>query len=264
MLNLNDFTAVVFDMDGVLYRGKQRLAGVAELLAFFEQRGVAYACATNNSTLTPQQYEQKLAAMGIAMPAEKVITSSVATRHYLEAQAPRGTRVGMIGMDGLRDALFGDGYFEPDQVAPSYYVVGMNFEAGYADFRQACKAIRAGAAFVGTNADATFPAEDGIIPGAGSLIALLETATEQRALVIGKPQPAMFHAAVAMLGAPPERTLTVGDRLDTDIAGASAAGLATALVMTGVTSPAALAASPLQPDAVYADLPALLAAWRQA
>lgn len=259
--NLFNYTAVIFDMDGVLYRGKQQLEGVGELLAFLDTRRIAYTCATNNSTLTPEQYEAKLAVMGIAMPAARVVTSSVATRTYLEGQASRGTRVGYIGMAGLQQALFGDGYFVNDQVAPEYYVVGMNFESRYADYRVACKAIRAGAVFIGTNADATFPAEDGIIPGAGSILALLATATEQQPLVIGKPQPAMFHAAVELLGAQPAHTLTIGDRLDTDIAGAINAGMASALVFTGVTTPASLAASSIQPDAVYADLPALHAAW---
>ena len=264
MLDLTKFNAVIFDMDGVLYRGKQRLAGVGELLAFLDAGGITYACATNNSTLTPQQYEVKLAEMGIAIPASRVITSSVATRKYLEDRAGPGTRVGYIGMEGLRAALFDDGYFTNDQVEPEYYVVGMNFEATYADFRVACKAIRAGATFVGTNADATFPAEDGIVPGAGSLLALLATATEQAPLVIGKPQPAMFLASIELLGAEPANTLTIGDRLDTDIAGAIGAGVASALVLTGVTMAAALATSAVQPDAVFADLPALHAAWAQA
>lgn len=259
---LEAYTAVIFDMDGVLYRGKQRLDGVIELMAFLSQRGIAYACATNNSTLTPEQYEARLAEMGIAMPAARVVTSSVATRRYLQHHAPQGSRVGYIGMEGLRAALFGDGYFTNDQIAPEFYVVGMNFKSTYDDFRVACKAIRAGAVFIGTNADATFPAEDGIIPGAGSLLALLQTATDVTPTVIGKPAPAMFEAAVELLGAAPSRTLTIGDRLDTDILGAQRAGLPTALVMTGVTTPALLAASALQPDAVFADLPALLAAWR--
>ena len=262
MLKLTSYSAAIFDMDGVLYRGKQRLDGVAELLAFLAERGVTYACATNNSTLTPEQYEAKLAEMGIVMPATRVITSSVATRRYLEHHAPRGTTVGYIGMEGLHTALFNDGYFVNDQVAPACYVVGMNFKASYDDFRVACKAIRAGAVFIGTNADATFPAEDGIVPGAGSLLALLQTATDVAPTVIGKPAPAMFEAAVELLGAAPLQTLTIGDRLDTDILGAQRAGLATALVLTGVTTPALLATSALQPDAVFADLPALLAAWR--
>lgn len=264
MLELNKFTAVLFDMDGVLYRGQARLPGVVELIEFFEQRGIAYACATNNSTLTPGQYEAKLADMGIRIAGERVVTSSVATRLYLESQAARGTKVGYIGMEGLRRALFDDGYFELDQVSPEFVVVGMDTEATYAKFRVACKAIRAGARFIGTNPDTTFPAEDGIIPGTGSLLALLRAASETEPYVIGKPAAAMFQAAVDLLGAGPERTLTIGDRLDTDIAGSINAKIASALVLTGVTTLEALDRSPIKPDMVFADLPQLLAAWREA
>jgi 4-nitrophenyl phosphatase len=99
------------------------------------------------------------------------------------------------------------------------------------------------------------------VPGAGSLLALLQAATDVTPFVIGKPAPTMLHAAVDMLGADLRRTLMIGDRLDTDIAGARAAGLASALVLTGVTTAESLVGDPIQPDGVYADLPALVAAW---
>src|SRR5215212_9875134 len=116
-------------MDGVLYRGQLPLPGVNAMLALFARRGIAYACVTNNSTLTPEQYEAKLRAMGIDIPAARVITSSVATRRYLEEQAPRGTPVYYIGMEGLRAALLEDGYFVLDEGRPAYVVVGLDFEA---------------------------------------------------------------------------------------------------------------------------------------
>jgi len=261
MLDLTQYSAVLLDMDGVLYRGLAPLPGANELLTLFERRGIAYACVTNNSTLTPEQYEAKLRAMGIHIPAARVITSSVATRRYLEGQAPRGTSIYYIGMDGLREALLGDGYFVLDQQRPQYVVVGLDFEATYAKFRTAALAIRAGARFIGTNPDTTLPTEEGIVPGAGSLLALLRAATEVEPFVIGKPAPTMLRAAIEILGADARRTLVVGDRLDTDIAGAKAAGLTSALVLTGVTTPAALERSDLKPDAVYDGLPELAAAW---
>jgi 4-nitrophenyl phosphatase len=261
VLDLNQFTAALLDMDGVLYRGSEPLPGVNELLALFARRGIAYACVTNNAMLTPQQYEAKLAAMGIAIPAAHVITSPVATRRYLETQAPRGTTAYYVGMEGLRVALFGDGYFVLDERAPQFVVVGLDMEMTYAKMRTACLAIRGGARFVGTNPDATLPTEAGIVPGAGSLLALLRAATDAAPFVIGKPAPTMLHAAIDLLGAEARRTLVIGDRLDTDIAGAKAAGLASALVLTGVATPESLADSAIQPDGVYADLPAIVAAW---
>src|SRR5690349_22852740 len=160
-------------MDGVLYRGPVPLPGVNQMLALFARRGIAYACVTNNSTLTPAEYETKLPAMGIAIPAAQVITSSVATRRYLETQAPRGTPAYYIGMNGLREALFGDGYFVYDEQRPQFIVVGLDYTATYAKFQIAALAIRAGARFVGTNPDVTLPSEVGLVPGAGSLLALL-------------------------------------------------------------------------------------------
>lgn len=262
MLDLSRYNAAILDMDGVLYRGKLPLPGVAGLLALFHERGVAYACATNNATLTPAQFEAKLAAMGIAIPAARIVTSPIATRGYLEGEAPAGSGIFCVGMDGLREALFGDGRYREDDQHPEYVVVGMDFEVTYRQLRRACLHIRAGARFIGTNPDTTFPAEDGIVPGCGALLALLAAGSETQPFVIGKPGPTMFHATVALLGADPARTLTIGDRLDTDIAGSAAAGLASALVLTGVTSPAHLATSAVQPDAVFADLPALVAAWQ--
>lgn len=261
MFDLLRFNAVLLDMDGVLYRGHAPLPGVGDLLALFERRGVAYACVTNNATLTPAQYEDKLRAMDIHIPAARVITSSIVTRRYLEGQAPRGAPIYYIGMDGLREALLGDGYFTLDEQNPQYVVVGLDFDATYARFRTAGLAIRAGARFIGTNPDTTLPTEAGLAPGAGSFLALLRAATDVEPFVIGKPAPTMLLEAITILGAEPGRTLVVGDRLDTDIAGARAAGLASALVLTGVTTPDLLDRSDLKPDAVYADLPAMIAAW---
>jgi 4-nitrophenyl phosphatase len=261
MFDLNHFNAALLDMDGVLYRGHEPLPGVNELLALFARRNIAYACVTNNAMLTPEQYEAKLAAMGIAIPAANVITSPIATRRYLETQTPRGTPAYYVGMDGLHEALFGDGYFVLEEQRPHFVVVGLDMGATYAKLATAALAIRAGARFIGTNGDTTLPTERGLLPGAGSLLALLHAATDVEPFVIGKPAPTMLHAATDMLGADPRRTLVIGDRLDTDIAGAHAAGLASALVFTGVTTPEILKQSAIQPDAVYADLPAMVAAW---
>jgi 4-nitrophenyl phosphatase len=261
VLDLTHFTAALLDMDGVLYRGKEPLPGVNELLALFERRGIAYACVTNNAMLTPEQYEAKLAAMGIAIPAARVITSPVATRRYLEGQAPRGSTAYYIGMDGLREALFGDGYFVLEEKQPQFVIVGLDMQSTYDKFATAALAIRAGARFVGTNADATLPTERGLLPGAGSLLALLQTATDVAPFVIGKPEPTMLLAAIDMLGADAARTLMIGDRLDTDIAGARAAGIASALVLTGVSSVADMERGDIKADAVYDDLPAMVAAW---
>ncbi len=255
--------AVMFDMDGVVYRGAMALPGVNEILAFLVQHGISYACITNNASRTQEQFSERLQQLGIAVPAERIITSSIATSVWLRSQAPRGTTVFAIGMDGLRSALFGDGYFVEESTNPTYVVVGADFEMTYAKLKTACLAIRAGSQFIGTNPDTTFPSEEGIIPGVGAFILALEAATSQKASIIGKPERAMFDAALQMFGVPKEDALFVGDRIDTDILGARRAEIRSALVLTGVSTKEELATSDIQPDAVYADLPALLAAWQQ-
>lgn len=260
MIDLSQYTTILLDMDGVIYRGPQPLPGVNDLLALCAARGITYACVTNNSTMTPQQYEAKLAGMGIGIPATQIVTSSTATRRLLERELPRGTRAFYIGMQGLREALFGDGYFVYDEHTPQLVVSGLDTELTYQKLKIATLAIRAGARYVATNPDRTLPVAEGLVPGAGAIIALLRATTDVEPLVIGKPGAAMFLTAIEILGGDARRTLAVGDRLDTDIAGAAGAGLASALVLTGVTTQADLEQSALQPDAVFAGLPELVAA----
>jgi 4-nitrophenyl phosphatase len=262
MLQLHAIRAVLFDMDGVLYRGHQALAGVGELLAFLDGRGIGYACITNNASMTPGQYEEKLAAMGIRMPADRVVTSAIAAGAALRAEYPRGTRAFIVGMRGLREALLADGHFVEDDTLPELVVQGADFALTYETLRRATLHIRGGARYVATNPDRTFPSEEGLIPGAGAIMAALVAATDVEPTVIGKPAPAMFLVAAAQLGAAPAATLVIGDRLDTDIAGAIAAGMPSALVLTGVNTAAEAEAGPARPDAIFADLPALLRAWR--
>ncbi len=264
MLNLSTYTTLLLDMDGVLYRGDNPLPGVNDLLALCARRGVGYAWVTNNATLTPQQYEEKLARMGIRIAAAHIVTSSTATRRYLEHEFERGTPAFYVGMRGLHEALFADGYFVYDEQRPQLVVSGLDTELTYQKLKIATLAIRAGARYVATNPDLTLPTEAGLVPGAGSIIALLRAATEVTPTVIGKPGGAMFRAALEIFGADPLRTLTVGDRLDTDIAGARAAGLAAGLVLTGVSTAEDVARSELQPDDVFAGLPELVAAWEAA
>ncbi len=263
-LDLSTIRAVLFDMDGVLYRGERPLGGANDLLVFLEMQKIPYACITNNAMRTPAQFAAKVQAFGLRVPADHIVTSSVATNIYLRSVAPRGTSIYAIGMEGLFEPLFGDGYFVFDERAPRYVVVGADFELTYAKLRTACLAIRAGATFIGTNPDRTFPSEDGIVPGCGAILAALEAATDQEPIIIGKPEAAMFEAALKLFHTDPATTLIVGDRYDTDILGGARAGLKTALVLTGVSDAAEAQRGPLMPDAIIADLGELLHAWREA
>lgn len=264
MLDFSQIQAVLLDMDGVLYRGQTVLPGVHEFLAFCDEQGIGYACLTNNSTMTPAQYEAKLAGMQISMPARHVLTSGMATNRFLRANYPRGTTIYALGMQGLHEPLFADGYFAPREEQPDLVVQGADFTVVYDKLRIACLAIRAGARFIATNPDKTFPTEAGLIPGAGAITAALQAATDVAPQVIGKPQPTMFELGAELLGSNAATTLMIGDRLDTDIAGACAAGMPAALVLTGVSTAAEAETSATPPTATFADMPTLLDHWRAA
>jgi len=163
----------------------------------------------------------------------------------------------------MREILDDAGFDISGDSPPEVVVAGIKFDLSYDDLKQAALHIRDGAAFVGTNPDKTFPSPEGQVPGAGSLIAALEAATDQSATIIGKPAEPMFKNALELLGTEAANTLMVGDRLNTDILGGQQAGMKTALVFTGVTSSDALsqADNDLWPDVAYEGLPELIKAW---
>ncbi len=222
-LDFHSIQAVVLDMDGVLWRGTQVLPGVAEFFAFVQERGIAFALATNNSSNTVGSYVARLNSIGIPAGPNQVITSAVATAEFIGLRYPVDTPLYIIGKEGIRQALAERGFREdPDHAR--VVVVGIDFEITYEQLKRATLLIRAGADFIGTNGDRTFPTPEGLVPGNGSLLALIEAATDRKPLVIGKPEVGMFQVSVRLLGSTPETTLMVGDRLETDILGAERAG----------------------------------------
>lgn len=258
--DLHHIKAFIFDMDGVLYRGSSRLPGSRRLLRTLQRAGVPYVLLTNNSTRTVNQYVEKLSHLGIDAAPEQIITSAVATGLYLAERAAPGTPMYAVGMDGLHEALWQQGFRLTDESA-EYVVVGFDSQVTYAKLSAATLAIRAGATFIGTNPDRTIPTERGLEPGAGSILAAIEAATDVSPTIIGKPQRRVFETALKKLGARPAETAMVGDRLETDILGGLEAGLHTILVLTGVTSRDGLAGSAIQPSLVLENLETLLSAW---
>lgn len=258
---LKDAEAFIFDMDGVLYRGKQALPGVNELFDALEARGVRYLLATNNSMATPAQYVERMAGYGVTVDESQIQTSATATRDFLRRELPDDARLLVVGMPALREQLQAGTSFvitdDPnDNVAA--VVAGLDQNFTYDTLTRAMIAIRNGAHFVATNADATLPVENGVLPGAGTIIAAIATASGKQPTVIGKPETLMMTTGVAQLGVRASHTIMVGDRLDTDILAAQRAGLTTALVLTGVATRDDLSGSEVVPDYVFTDLPALL------
>ena len=256
--------AFIFDMDGVLYRGSDPLPGVSELLAAIERRGAGYVLATNNSMASPEQYADRLTQMGLTVGAEKIQTSGTATRDYLLQHLPKGAAVYVVGMPGLKEQIYGVGGFtvaEPAEgVANTAAVVcGLDQQFTYDKLKAAFFAIRAGATFIATNIDSSLPTETGFVPGAGTIVAAIRTATGVTPVVIGKPSPEVLIQAALELDASPAQTVMIGDRLDTDILAGNRANMLTAMVLTGVSSLDDIAESEAQPDIVVAGLPELLA-----
>ena len=262
-LNLATIRNLLIDMDGVLYRGKKGLPGGPALLAFLETHCIRYLLVTNNSTRTQAQFVERLRGMGIDVPEDMIITSGVATAEYLSALAPRGTKVNVVGEEALVEELAKRGFVMAGREA-EYVVCGWDRTITYEKIKTACLAIRDGATFIGTNADKTFPAENDIIPGAGSTLAPLIAGTGVNPIVVGKPEPIIMEQSLRMLGAKVEETAMLGDRLETDILGAHRAGIATIMVLTGISTAEEAAAYDAPPDLVFDDLPSLIEAWQKA
>lgn len=260
-VDFRSIRAAILDLDGVVWRGEEVLPDAAEFFLFLQRQGIGFALATNNSTKTVQMYVDRLRRIGIPAEPEHVITSAVATADYLSQRYAPGTPVYIIGGDGIREALLERGFREDPQTA-ELVVVGMDPALTYQKLKIATLRIRAGARFIGTNGDRTFPLPEGIGPGNGSILAAIETATDTAPLVIGKPATAMFEVALRRLGTDPQQTLMIGDRLETDILGGQNAGLKTAVLLTGVTTAEQAAQSAIRADAVFESLAALFRAWQ--
>ncbi len=259
-MTLADITAVVSDMDGVLWRGDEPLPGLIEFFNLLHHRAVPYILATNNSSKSPADYIRKLNRLGVQdVPESVIMTSGLATAAYLRERHPAGTRVHVLGGDGLRQAMTQAGFTLVDSDA-AIVVSGLDWELNYEKLQRATYLIRAGALFVGTNPDTTFPMPEGQSPGAGSILAALAAATDQQPLIIGKPHTPMFEAALELLGHPASTTLMIGDRLNTDIVGAAQLGMRTALVLSGISTAAEIDGADVQPDMIFPNLLALLEA----
>jgi 4-nitrophenyl phosphatase len=259
---LRSIRALILDMDGVLYRSTEPLPGAAEFIDLLQQESTPFLVATNNAMRTPAEHAQRLQSMGIPLREEDLLTSAQATALYLKRIAPPGAKVYLMGSDGLRSEIERQGFVLVSWDEAHYVVVGIDWRLTYQQLKEATLAIRRGIPFIGTNPDKTFPTPQGEIPGCGAILAALEAATGVTPTIIGKPQPTLYEMAIERLGADRTTTAAIGDRIETDIAGAKNAGLVSILVLCGVTSCEKLTASLIQPDLVFNDLRELAKAWR--
>ncbi len=249
------YDGLILDMDGVLYRGNLSLPGARELFPALRADGVSFICLTNNATLSAEEFSAKLARMGITVGPDLILTSAGATARYLLETYPDGGGVTALGSDSLLRVLTADPRFRPEGWQPDFVVAGLDLRFNYDSLQRACSAIRRGARFIATNTDATLPVEGGEVwPGAGSIVAAVQTCSGVEPVVIGKPNRYIAQVALDMLGLPPERVLCVGDRLETDILLGANAGIPTALLLTGISTQEEAAVYPHPPTHIFADL----------
>ena len=249
---LEALDALVADMDGVVYRGDEPVPGAAEAVARWRGRGKRIVFCTNNSLFTVAEYVAKLGRVGIPACEDDVVSSGAVLAEVLRERGAAGKKAMAVGAGGLRAGLEAAGVTiddgdEPDGI--DYVVVGWDGSFDYRKMKRACLAVRSGAELLATNSDATFPAPDGLWPGAGAILASIEVSSGRRAEVLGKPHPLMMEAAARRL-AGCERIGIVGDRPDTDLAGGAARGWTTILVTSGVTSPEEAELAQPRPDLV--------------
>lgn len=253
---LDGYDAVLLDLDGTVMRGAQLVAEAPDVINELRQSGRAVQFITNNAARAPEEVAEKLTALGIRTAPEEVLTSGQAAATLLAALLPADSAVLVVGAEALVAAVRAVGLRPVAEAAdqPAAVVQGHSPETGWAQLAEACLAIRGGAQWIACNVDPTLPTERGLLPGNGAMVAALQAATDRQPRVAGKPARPLLDAAMDRIGA--QHPLVVGDRLDTDIAGARAAGLDALLVLSGVSDAVAALAAPPEhrPTHLGADL----------
>ena len=255
---------LILDMDGVLWKDSSPIGDLHLIFDRFRERDLQVVLATNNATQTIDEYLSKLRVFGVILEPWQIVTSAEVIANVLLNAFPQKGAVYVVGENGIISALCEKGFnpiTDPNNETPVVAVIGgMDRSLTYQKLHRASSHIRAGAPFYGTNPDATFPTPMGLVPGAGSIIAAIETAAEANPTVIGKPASFMFELPAERMGLSKNEILVVGDRLETDIAGGQGVGNRTALVLSGVsTLQQALKWNP-PPDLIAKDLSELMIA----
>ena len=248
MADRSNITSWLTDMDGVLVHEGHPIPGAAELIAKWTAAGTPFLVLTNNSIYTPRDLSARLKIAGLDIPEERIWTSALATAAFLNSQKPQGTAY-VIGETGMTQALHDIGYVQTDQ-NPDYVVLGETRNFNFDNLTKAIRLIGAGSRFIVTNPDATGPSNEGPLPAAGSVAALITKATGMKPYIVGKPNPMMFRSAMRKIGAHSESTGMIGDRMDTDVVAGIEAGLHTVLVLTGIADDAEIAKYPFRPTEI--------------
>lgn len=235
-----DFDGIVCDLDGVVYRGHAVVPHAVESVLSAIAAGVLVVYATNNASRSPAEVSAHLDSLGLPGPESRIVTSAQAGAQYVAHRCPRGSRVLAVGGPGVSLALLEAGLIPvlpqaaPSEQPPVAVLQGYGAQVAWTDLAEAAYAIQAGALWVATNDDSTLPTDKGVAPGNGALVGAVRQAVATDPVVVGKPHTPLYDLSVSVLGTSTERTLAIGDRLDTDISGAVAAGMDSLFVFGGV------------------------------
>ena len=224
----------IIDMDGVLYRDSNMLPYADKFIKFLQERRIEFVFATNNSTKTREMFVEKLAKMNILVDKSRIITSSWATAQYLKKFEGKGRAI-IVGEIGLVEEIRRIGWeilSTENWKKATHVIVGMDRTLTYEKLKAGCLAIYNDAKFIASNDDRNFPSAEGIIPGAGSMVAALEAATGKKAFVIGKPNDPYIQILKNVLGE--GEYWVVGDRTDTDMLMADKLNAKKVLILTGI------------------------------
>jgi 4-nitrophenyl phosphatase len=253
---------LILDMDGVLWKDDEPLGDLPAIFRHFHRLGLKVVLATNNATKTVDEYLAKLNQFGVVLDPLQIVTSSIATAHVLEKTFPQKGAVFVVGENGILSALKDTGFSasnDPNEaVRPVAVIASIDRSISYPKLRWATLLIRSGVPFYGTNPDKTFPTPAGLVPGAGSILAAIETATGIKPVIIGKPAPYMLEQSAERMGLTKDEVLVVGDRLETDIEGGQSMRARTALVLSGVSTSTEAQAWRPRPDLVAKNLSELI------
>lgn len=232
----DQFETLLLDLDGVIYEGNNKVVDAVESITALSEAGIKVGYVTNNSSRKPETIADQLRGFGLELSPDDVISSAQAGVELLTNMIPAGSKVLVVGGEGLRYEVKNAGFelVELSDDKPAAVIQGFAPEVGWKDLAEASYSIQGGAKWVATNQDWTIPREKGLAPGNGTLVSAVHTAVGQLPVVAGKPERAIFETAMRKFET--KSAIYVGDRLDTDVVGANKAGLGSALVMTGVTT----------------------------
>ena len=256
-VTLKTVKSMILDMDGVIWRGNESVGDLPLIFGELDHLGIKYAFATNNASKSVGQYIEKLKTFHLNVQPWQIVSSSIVTAGFLKEKFPAGTNIFVVGEDGFINTLAEFGFRHAEENVKAV-IVGMDRGLSYEKLSKACNFIWDGALFIGANPDSSFPTPTGLSPGAGAIVAAIQTATGVKPVIMGKPFPTIIRLALERLNSKEEECLVVGDRIDTDITAGKRAGCRTALILSGVGTMEDLDHSDIHPDYIFNDLEELV------